>query len=461
MSPRTSSATQSGDAVPATAVKPPRARRTVAGTGRRGGKSTDDLATLLDDLTVYLARYLRLPSDGDYTAMALWAAHTYVIDAARTTPYLALSAGSGAAKTGVLEVLATIVRNPWHVISVTPATLYRTISEMEPTMLLDELDTAFGGDPEAAQALRGVINAGNRRGVKVPRMAGSGSEMRVEYHGTFCAKALAGIGAFPATIATRSIVVGMQWVSRHAVVEFHPIDAEPVAAELRARLDRWASAETLAALAPARATIVPEEIEDGRTAQLWTPLVAIADLAGKAWPGKVRAAILDRHGADGETREAQEPGRVLDAAIRDAFDRGIVRASGSNNSKQMPPYIGAMSDGPSWGWHGINPFRRIAVWHDSKSCTAELRLTRKDWTSFYGKVRAAINFEQRALLPVDPDDALKVLKQTGRLHTSGRNLTMCVAVYSSVRGAREPVVRLNISEWCWPNGQDTEPEEMP
>ena len=67
-------------------------------------------------------------------------------------------------KTRLLEVLALIVARPWFTGRVTAAVLVRKLAKETPTLLLDESDAAFAAEKEYAAALRGILNAGYRRG---------------------------------------------------------------------------------------------------------------------------------------------------------------------------------------------------------------------------------------------------------------------------------------------------------
>ncbi|MCH7576762.1 MAG: bifunctional DNA primase/polymerase, partial [Chloroflexi bacterium] len=101
---------------------------------------TPTLAPLLGDVLAYIRQYVVL-SDAQADAITLWVAHTHALDAAESTPYLAItSAEKRSGKTLLLEVLQLIVARPWFTGRVTPAALYRRIDKECPTLLLDESD---------------------------------------------------------------------------------------------------------------------------------------------------------------------------------------------------------------------------------------------------------------------------------------------------------------------------------
>src|SRR5262249_55244403 len=108
---------------------------------------------------------------------------------------------------------------------------------------------------------------------------------------------------------------------------FRLVHAE--AAPLRAALVAWAAA----AIVPLRAACpnVPEVLDD-RTAEIWEPLLAIADLAGGTWPERARTAALALRAAAGDDGEGL--GVVLLTSIRAIFTEHVGRPT---NPDTMPP----------------------------------------------------------------------------------------------------------------------------
>jgi hypothetical protein len=70
--------------------------------------------------------------------------------------------------------------------------------------------TAFKGEKEYAEALRGLLNTGHRQGGKSTICVGQGAEMSYKDFSTFCPKAIAGIGKLPDTVADRSLPIRLE-----------------------------------------------------------------------------------------------------------------------------------------------------------------------------------------------------------------------------------------------------------
>lgn len=273
-----------------------------------------DDPTPLDAAREFILRYVAV-SDMQADTLTLWAAHTHCFEAAESTPYMAItSTGPGSGKTRLLEVLELLVANPWLTGRVTGPALVRKVDAEHPTLLLDETDAIFTGAVSSQQMLRGVINSGYRLGGKTSYASGGGYKDL----DTFCPKAFAGIGGLPRTIADRSVPIVMR--KRTAFTPIARLVRRTVRQEVqvpRMLLVRF-GAQNVNKLGFARPEI-PTELDD-RAADVWEPLLAIADLVGGTWPIRAReaAVVLCSHRKEADTDGIQF--RLL-SDVRQVFDR--------------------------------------------------------------------------------------------------------------------------------------------
>ena len=246
------------------------------------------LAKLLDDIARYIRRYVVL-SETQAVACTLWVAHCHAFAVAEATPYLNItSAVKQSGKTRLLEVLEPIVPKPWLTGRVSAAVLTRKVDAETPTLLLDESDAAFSHRSEYAEALRAMLNSGYRRSGISSLCVGQGRGFTYRDFSTFCPKAIAGIGALPETVRDRSIrIVLKRRAPGERVARFRLRDAPRLAGPFRAQLDVWRRMvlEQLRDVEPA----LPATLGD-RAADVWEPLLAIADVAGARWPMRARLA---------------------------------------------------------------------------------------------------------------------------------------------------------------------------
>jgi len=301
-----------------------------------GRVRSGELARLLGDLEALLRRFVVL-SDEQATAVVLWVAHSHALEAAEVTPYLSItSAEKGSGKTRLLECLELVVARPWFSSRTTAAALVRKVDAECPTLLLDESDAAFGGDREYSETLRGVLNAGYRRGGRVTVCVGQGANLEVRDFEVFCPKAIAGIGQLPDTVASRSVPIRLKRRRPDEVVErFRRRDAEPLFGPLRERLAALLAAPEVVAVLRGARPEVPEGLRD-RTAEVWEPVLAIADLAGGVWPERAReAALALREQSEDEsaslgTRLLADIRRVFEAS---GIDRFATRAPSRSSAR--------------------------------------------------------------------------------------------------------------------------------
>jgi hypothetical protein len=259
--------------------------------------------TLFDELDNLFARFVAFGSDEARHAVVLWVAHAHTLKAYESTPRLAmLSPEKGSGKTRTLEVLGLVVPEALHAVNMSPAALYRVVALRRPTLLMDEADTYLGAAvAKQHEDLRGLINAGHRRGAKVYRAEVSGKEIKVVEFEAFAACALAGIGDLPDTILDRSIVIAMKRRAPGETVEpFRERKVRPETSALLKHLTAWGAAN-VAALTDAWPEM-PPGITD-RPADVWEPLIACADAIGGHWPERARQACVVLNAA----REDRDP----------------------------------------------------------------------------------------------------------------------------------------------------------
>jgi hypothetical protein len=311
--------------------------------------------SLLADIAAFIRKYV-VVSESQCLALALWVLHTHTIDAAHATPYISItSVEKECGKTRLLEVLALLVARPWFTGRTTAAALARKTDAERPTLLLDESDAAFKGDKEYAETLRGVLNSGYRAGGKTTVCVGQGTKITTRDFSTFGAKAIAGIGELPDTVASRSIPVRLKRRAPGEQVErwsgYHRVERD--AAPLCEQLAAWAS-EHRAALEDAEPQPL-EQLSD-RAAECWEPLLAIAGLAGDDWSQRVRDAAVKLSTA--HTTEGAVPSRGVQVlgAMRDAIgDRPSIptaEALNAINADEELPF-GAWREGRGLDARGL------------------------------------------------------------------------------------------------------------
>jgi hypothetical protein len=307
---------------------------------------------LLDDIYMFTGKFIAYPSEYAHVAHTLWIAHTHLMDAWESTPRLAfLSPEPASGKTRALEVTELLVPNPVEAVNVSPAYLFRKVGDdgAKPTILQDEVDALFGPKAKENEEIRGLFNAGHRRGAVAGRCIVRGKTVETEEISAFSALALAGLGWLPDTILSRSVIVRMRRRGLdEKVTAFRRRVHAPQGHALRDRLAVWAASvvDQMTAARP----VMPNGIED-RNADVWEPLLAIADGMGGEWPKRARDAAV----ALVKAIEEAEPslGLLLLADLKVLFETSTVAQTyGALATAAILEKLAALPESPWGDLHG-------------------------------------------------------------------------------------------------------------
>ncbi|WP_207931131.1 DUF3631 domain-containing protein [Streptomyces sp. 8K308] len=261
---------------------------------RAGAGAPEDGAALLNEVEAFHRRFNVFPLEAAYVAVTLWDAHAHLLDCFDSTPRIAfLSPEPGSGKSRALEIVETLVPNRMVAAQASASAMFRAVgaSDTRPTILFDEVDTVFGPKAGENEQLRGFLNAGHRRGVGMWRCVGDGANQTVQEFPSFCAVAMAGLGSLPDTILTRSVIIRMRRRAPNETVEsYRQRTHQKQGNALRDRLAAWA--EQVRERVEGAWPEMPEGVTD-RPADVWEPLLAVADAAGGDWPERARAACVE------------------------------------------------------------------------------------------------------------------------------------------------------------------------
>jgi hypothetical protein len=263
---------------------------------------------LLDTLAATVSRFIVLPKWAAET-LALWILHTYAFELRDVSTYIGIeSPEKRCGKTTLLTLLGRLVNRPVAAANISSSAFFRVIQETRPTLLIDEADTFLQGNDE----LRGILNAGyNRETAFVMRVAsercvdisedepfqnceehslnrgGSDRTTRLAKYSCWCPKVMAAIGHLPDTLADRCIVIRMQRkTSREECQRLRNL----APANLKEQSGRFIL-DHKDQIVSARPEI-PPSLND-RAADIWEPLLVLADLAGGEWPQLARQAAVN------------------------------------------------------------------------------------------------------------------------------------------------------------------------
>jgi hypothetical protein len=251
-------------------------------------------------------------------ALALWIAAAWLVDCWDRFPHVCISSPEKrCGKTTLLELLHTVVPRPLLTSNISPAALYRAITQDKPTLIMDEAQSLNRLGSEQSEVIREILLAGIGKGAKVIRCGGERFDTIQEFS-VYGPKVFALIGDPDAVLADRCLTIRLSRKTKdHAVDRFRSRKVEAEGQAIREELQRWAEQHRDEVLAVYDAT-EPFPIENDRMADLLTPLQAIAQVVDSQ-----TLAILECYaqGLDERDREmaTQTPGIRLLMACREIF----------------------------------------------------------------------------------------------------------------------------------------------
>jgi hypothetical protein len=320
--------------------------------GLEGKQTPANASELLEMCRTLILRYIVL-SEEQAVILAALVLHTHVFEAAEVTPYFHVTSPEReCGKSHLIELLATIVRNPVTTQGTTAAALVRTIAAEKPTptMLLDEIDAQFAGNKEAMASIRGILNAGFQEGGVFRKCAPNTFE--IQTFNVYCPKVFGGIGNLPDTVASRCIRIEMRRKLPGEIVEpFFRREVRAASEPVRSALEDWAASDVevrLRSIHPARIAGISDRQND-----IAEPLLAIARLAGDGWSQRIMAALLAVFKSSSHVEPSE--GVMLLEDIRGAFEE---HGSDRLQSEALATFLNRVEGRPWADWNmgkGITP----------------------------------------------------------------------------------------------------------
>jgi hypothetical protein len=264
-------------------------------------------ATLLDRLRVLFTQSVVLPKWVP-ELLPLFVLHTYAFHLRDVSVYLGVeSPVRRCGKTTLLSLLLRLINRPVVASSVSASSFFHVIQELKPTLMIDEADRFL----KSREELQGILNAGYTPDTAIvirmgPPAPGSKAQSAVNFFSVWCPKVIAQIGHLPETLADRSIVFRMQ---RKIATEQCQRIRNLNTLDLRRHCARFALDHSQG-ITCARPEI-PDALND-RAADIWEPLLVLADLAGGNWPRLGRDAAIGLAGAADENNSNPISSLLLD-----------------------------------------------------------------------------------------------------------------------------------------------------
>lgn len=240
---------------------------------------------LLTEIEAIVKRHMVLPK-GASPVVALWIASTYVYDAFRVFPKLAvISPEKRCGKSTLLSILDGICSRSLIASNITPSAIFRAVDLWRPSLIIDEADTFLAGRNDD---LIGIINSGHTKTTAfVIRTVGD--EHIPQKFSTWAPMAFASIKGLVDTVMDRSIIILLRRRMVNERVQRLTVDFKEDSSLIRQKLVKWAGDNFHKLKAN---HIEPPEIPNDRAIDNWMPLFTIAHVVGGNWPERVEASYF-------------------------------------------------------------------------------------------------------------------------------------------------------------------------
>jgi hypothetical protein len=305
-----------------------------------------DLGAVLDAAVAQLQRFLVAPDPSHFDTVALWSAHTHLLDKEALevvfTPRLAFqSPTKRCGKSTGLKCTYLMAHNARMASSISPSSLFRAVDALRVSIMIDEGDNVFKNvNPD----LLSITNAGaDKMTAKVMRSeaTGDGQFISREFN-TFGALALTSIQPVPDTLQDRCIALPMRRAMKHERPERLTMRTRGPLIDIGRQFARWA-ADLKVLPNPTTLADLFNRIEDR-----WFTLFQIALAAGGDWPERCkRAALADLKREEANDADGGAEGDLLGDIWRVFHEKGVARL----HTEELCDALLALSEAP---WASAN-----------------------------------------------------------------------------------------------------------
>lgn len=323
---------------------------------------TPDASLIANEVRSFIARFWAAPTAASLDLIVLWVLGTHVRGRGaapflmESYPLLMLgSTGPASGKSTALRLISELSSRGEMVIDPTAPSLLNLVEESYATACIDEMDTLLGNGA-GSRNLRAHLLTSYTAGGTITRAA-SGTVRKVDVHYPV---ALAGMLRTWAThpnlnaLRTRTLCIHCRPIvagpDAPEITRFRPRH-RTMAASYREVLSMWGLAEGPRVAVTAEHITLPEEIVN-RDAELWEPIMAVAEVLGGDWPDRARAACAEiTSGAPGEEDAPRTPVEWLLRDLSHVWTPGAARMS----SADIVSGLMALPESPWRRWLDANP----------------------------------------------------------------------------------------------------------
>lgn len=305
-------------------------------------------AELIRQFEELFKRYI-VASRGVALVGALYAFMTHCFRVFSWIGYLCFySPAEGCGKSHAADIVGWAAARPEILVSVTEAALFRLITELCPTVVIDEAEVLTGAG-DTAKALRAVLHAGNAPDDTIPRCAPN--THKLERFSPWCPKIFCLIGNLPRTLQSRCICIHMKRKSSSEKAKaFIRGRVKPELIGLGAEIAAWVQAHEAEIQRVYES--LPDESFCDRGGENFAPLEAILTVSDPARLPEFRQARFNLMNASNAEREHNDISIRLFLDIKKIFGEKRVEELASTTLVEA---LAAIEESPWAEWSRGKP----------------------------------------------------------------------------------------------------------
>ena len=248
-------------------------------------KTVNENVNIVNEVESYINRYVALPEKHQSLPLTLWAIGTHcwpTFDAYAYLTICGVTKQSGKTRLGI-DVMSQICANAETFSAKSAASIFRSIEEKHPTVLIDEAEIL---NSEADTEMREILNKGYRRGQTITKVQGK----EVKTFETYCPKCFILIGDVNDTLRSRSILI---WMRRGDTAErFTFRTAEAEGRNVRSQVSEQIQ-NNIGAIEEAYLNHKGLPYLNDRDEEIWLPLFALCQVFAPERLTELQAAAVD------------------------------------------------------------------------------------------------------------------------------------------------------------------------
>jgi len=273
--------------------------------------------------------YIEFTDEKHYDLITLWIIGTYFFHIFRAYPYIFIGGTKRSGKSKLLYFVTLLAFNGIKSVSITTASLFRTIQNLRPTLAIDETEKLH--DSDRNQEIRAVLLGGYKPGDYVIRCEGE-KTIKTAYFETYCPKIIGNIQGIEDVLEDRTIPIVMMRAHNLEIKKREIDKSKSEWQQIRNQLYRFYLSKfteirqiyedvSVGSVGSAGSVgVLGEGGISGREHELWSPVIALAKFFENEGVVDLYRDILDLAAQIIAEKEVENATESADMIVLDCLD---------------------------------------------------------------------------------------------------------------------------------------------